>query len=70
MPKKAVPYIVAFGLLIITLVFFNIGYKTLVSYSDLTNRHNTVLNCFQNLSKQINNAAILNPDLANAGIIA
>jgi PAS domain S-box-containing protein len=70
MLKKAVPYMVALGLLIITLVFFNIGYRTLVGYSDLTNRHNTVLNCFQNLSKQINNAAILNPDLANAGIVA
>ncbi len=66
MRNKAVPYIVAFGLLIISLVFFNIGYKTMIGYSELTNRHNTVLNCFQNLSKQINNAAILNPDLTNA----
>jgi PAS domain S-box-containing protein len=66
--KKAVPYIVVFVLLIITLTFFNIGYRTLNSYSELTNRHNTVLNCFQSLSKQINNAAILNPDLTNAEI--
>jgi PAS domain S-box-containing protein len=70
MLKRALPYIVAFGLLLITLVFFNMGYKTLISYSELTNRHNTVLNCFQNLSKQINNAAVLNPDLTNAGINA
>jgi len=70
MLKKALPYIVAFGLLMITLVFFNVGYKTLISYSELTNRHNTVLNCFQNLSKQINNAAVLDPDLTNAGIKA
>ena len=69
MLKKAVPYIVALGFLMITLLFFNIGYRTLIGYSDLTNRHNTVLNCFQNLSKQINNAAILNPDLTNAGKI-
>jgi PAS domain S-box-containing protein len=68
MLKKAVPYVVAFGLLVVALAFFNIGYKALISYSELTNRNNTMLNCFQNLSKQINNAAVLNPDLANAGI--
>lgn len=66
MLKKAVPYIVVFGLLLITLQFFTIGYRALISYSELTNRHNTVLNCFQNLSQQLNSAAIGNPDLTNA----
>jgi len=62
MLKKAGPYIAASGLLIIALVFFNIGYRALINYSELTNKHFAVLNTFQDLSKQIYNAAILNPD--------
>jgi len=68
--KRAVPYTVALGSLMIILIFFNIGYKALINYAELTNRHNTVLNCFQTISKQINNAAILNPDLTSAGKMA
>ncbi|MEP7265276.1 MAG: PAS domain S-box protein [Bacteroidota bacterium] len=36
-------------------------------YSELSNRHNTVYGYFQNLSRQINNAAVINPDLVKAG---
>ena len=64
MRKKFVPYIVTFVLLIIILVFFITGYRDLINYSELTNRHNKVLSGFQNLSVQINNAAVLNPELA------
>jgi PAS domain S-box-containing protein len=68
MHKNILFYFIAFMLLLAVLLFFNTGYRELTTYSALTNRHNAVYSCFQNLSKQINNAAILNPDLVKAAI--
>ena len=58
--------ITAFILLAAVLIFFTRAYKELIIYSDRTNRHNIVHAGFQNLSKQITNAAVLNPDLIKA----
>jgi PAS domain S-box-containing protein len=64
--KSLLLYLVAFLLLSIVLFYYNKTYKELTKYSDLTNRQNTLYNSFQNLSRHINNAAILNPDLVKA----
>lgn len=67
MRKKILPYIIAFVLLIVVLLFFSRAYREMTSYSELTNRHNAVNSSFHNLSRQLNNAAILNPDLVKVG---
>lgn len=64
MRKKPLLYIIAFVPLVIVLLIFNKAYTELTSHSELTNRQNTVQSNYQNLSRQINNAAILNPDLS------
>jgi PAS domain S-box-containing protein len=58
--------IISFSLLAVALIFFNRAYRELTNYSELTNRHNSIRNGFQNLSQQLKNAAILTPDLAKA----
>ena len=63
MRKNVLFYLIAFILLVLTLLFFNRTYQELTTYSGLTNRHNTVHNNFQSLSRQIKDAAVLNPDL-------
>jgi PAS domain S-box-containing protein len=63
MRKNIFLYLLAFGLLGIVLIFFNRVYSELSTYTELTNRHNRVHSYYLNLSKQINNAAILDPDL-------
>ena len=65
--KKNLFYIIAFALLVLSFLFFNGAYKELIRYAELTNKSNTVYSSFQNLSRQINNAALLNPDLIKAG---
>ena len=66
MLKKLLSYIIAFVLLLVVLLFFNSAYRKLTEYTELANRHNTVHGCFQNLSRQINNAAVFNPGLMAA----
>jgi len=63
MRKNILLYIIAFVLLMVVLLFFSRAYRELTIYSRLTDRYNTVYNSFQNLSRQLNNAAILHPDL-------
>ncbi len=67
MRKNILLYGIAFVLLMLLLLFFSRTYRELTTYSDLTNTHNAVYSIFQNLSRQLNNAAILNPDLQKAG---
>lgn len=59
-------YIVALLLLCLILLFYNSAYKQLSSYAELADRHHAVLSQFQGISKQVNNAAILNPELEKA----
>ncbi len=67
MQKKILFYICAFLLLLVALFFFNKAYRELTTYSQLTSSHNAVHSIFQNLSREINDAAVLSPDLAKAG---
>lgn len=64
MSKKVLLYIITFIFLTGILLLFNKAYRELSEYNELINRHNTVYRIFQDLSKQISNAAILTPDLA------
>jgi len=66
MRKNVLLYIIAFTLLVTVLLFFNRAYQELTAYSELTNKQNNVYSCFQNMSTEIHNAAIINPDLAEA----
>jgi len=66
MRKKVVFYIIAFILFVGILIFFNRAYRQLTTYTELTDRHNIIHGYFQTLSRQINNAAVLNPALVNA----
>ena len=63
MRKAFFLYVFAFTLLALILLFFNKAYNELTTYSTLTNNHNIVHGHFQNLSRQISNAAVINPDL-------
>ncbi len=65
MSKKLLLYIVTFIFLSGILLLFNKGYKELSEYNDLIIRHNTAYGLFQDLSRQISNAAILTPELAS-----
>ena len=67
MRNKPVFYIIGFVLLLVNLIFFSKAYRTLTTYAELTNRQTTVLSNYQALSRQINNAAVLNPKLISAG---
>jgi len=67
MGKNVLLYITAFILLLAVFLFFNRAYQELTVYTESANRQNIVYSCFQNLSRQINNAAVLNPDLIKAG---
>jgi PAS domain S-box-containing protein len=51
MKKNILFYIIAFGLLVLIFFYFSMAYQKLRSYSELTNRHNTVQNSFQKLSR-------------------
>jgi len=53
-------------LLSLMLWLFDKAYRELNRYADLKDRHDVVLSHFQQLSGEINNAAILDPDLVNA----
>ena len=66
MRKNILFYIIAFTLLTTVSLFFGKAYRNLILYTELTQQHNKVYNCFQNLSKQINNAAVSNSDLTAA----
>jgi len=66
-PKKFPFYLVAFALLLFVFFFFSRAYKELIRYTELINRANIFHNTFQKLSGDINNVAVLNPDLIKAG---
>ncbi|HYF32945.1 MAG TPA: ATP-binding protein [Chitinophagaceae bacterium] len=66
MRKNILFYGLASVLLVIVLLFFNAAYKELTNYSELINRQNVVHICYQELSRQMNNAAMLTPELAAA----
>ncbi len=66
MRKNILFYLIAFALLALIFLFFNRVYHELIRYSELTNRTNTIYSSFQNLSRQIKSAAVLNPDLIKA----
>lgn len=63
MNKNLSFYVAICLLLMLVLVFFNSSYKALKADTSLINTHHAVHSGFQKLSKQINNAAVLNPDL-------
>jgi PAS domain S-box-containing protein len=63
MKKRVLFYIIAFGMLITIFLFFTRANKALTVYSELLNRHTTVYSNFQELSRQVNHAAIANPEL-------
>jgi PAS domain S-box-containing protein len=63
MNKTSLLYLLSFVLLLAVLYMFNRTYQELIIYSQLVNRHNAVHSAFQNFSKQINNAAILDPEI-------
>jgi len=54
-------------LLALILSFFTNDYLSLLRYTSLMNKGNRVYACFQHLSLQIKNAAVLNPALMKAG---
>jgi PAS domain S-box-containing protein len=66
MRRNVIFQIVALILLCLTLLFYNSAYKHLASYTELVERHYKVLSQFLAISKQVNNAAILNPELVTA----
>jgi len=63
MRKHLLFYIVSFALFVIILLYFNKAYREITEYSEFSARNSTVLSGFQNLSKLVNNAAVLNPEL-------
>ncbi|WP_462251331.1 sensor histidine kinase [Ferruginibacter sp.] len=66
MRKNRLLFTIAFITLVIILLLFNRLYKTLSNEYELSNRHNIVYTCFQNLSKQIGTAAIINTGIVDA----
>src|SRR5687768_16907605 len=63
--KIIISYTIAFALLLIILQLFNSAYNELTNFSSLTNQHNSVINYYNDLSQQIRNVTILNPDQTN-----
>ncbi|MCW3128174.1 MAG: hypothetical protein JWO03_3832 [Bacteroidetes bacterium] len=61
--KNLLFYFIAFALLALVFFLFSNAYKELIHYSALTNRSSHVYMRFQTLSKEIDNAAVINPDL-------
>jgi PAS domain S-box-containing protein len=64
--KKTIFYIIALVLLIPVFIFLNRAFRALTFYAELTEKDNTVYRNFQNLSRQLDAAAIFNPVLAVA----
>ena len=54
------------GVLLLLLWLFNKAYGELNTYTELKDRHDAVLSHFQNVSKEVNNAAMLSPGLVKA----
>ena len=67
MKKNILFYIICLGLLGLSFFFFINTYRQIAQYATLTNRSNIVYGSFQKLSSQVNNAAVLHPDLVKAG---
>jgi PAS domain S-box-containing protein len=67
MRKNILFYIIAFGLLVLIFFYFSIAYQELSNYSELANKHNTVQNSFQKLSRLLlDKATSLHPELIKA----
>ncbi|HLA57239.1 MAG TPA: PAS domain S-box protein, partial [Puia sp.] len=65
--KKIILYFIAGALLVVSVSFFNKAHKELISLFDLSGRATIVYSSYQNLSRQINDAAVINPELMKAG---
>jgi PAS domain-containing protein len=63
MQKNIFFYLIAIGLLIFSFLLFNDSYQETVRFTRLTESSNTAYGNFQDLSRQINNAAVMHPDL-------
>ncbi|CAN5620406.1 hypothetical protein BH10BAC3_BH10BAC3_32030 [soil metagenome] len=63
MEKNAIFYLIAFLSLLLSYLFFNNAYVKMIRYTDLSNKAFSDHSHFQNLSHQINNAAVINPSL-------
>ena len=66
MRKNRLLYFIAFVTIVLVLVQFNKLYNAVIVEYELSNRHNIVYAGFQNLSRQIDNAAILNTGIIKA----
>ena len=66
MRSRPVFYIIGFILLAINLILFNKAYRALTNYSEISNSYRTDHSNYQTLSRQINNAAVINPELLTA----
>ena len=66
MQKNILFYLITLSLLTCSLFFFSKAYKEVIQYTKLQDKRDLVYSCFQNLSREINNAAVVNPDLINA----
>src|SRR4051812_45776024 len=67
MRKNLIFYSMAFALIFLVFIFFNRLYRELIRYSELTNRTTAVSGIYQNISTQVRNAAVSNPDIDKAG---
>jgi PAS domain S-box-containing protein len=64
--KNILFYVIILSVLTSTFIFFSKAYNELSRYSALTNRSNAIYSGFQNLSRLLDKAAIINPDLLNS----
>src|SRR4051812_3109700 len=58
---------IALGALLLTLIFFSTAYRQVIQYTALIERGNNLYSGYGELSKEINNAAVLHPDLIKSG---
>lgn len=64
--KNTMVYLAVSVLLIILFLLFSRSYRDLIRHTDLISRNTNVHNNYQNLSKEVYNAAVVNPDLSDA----
>jgi PAS domain S-box-containing protein len=57
---------IALGALLCTLIFFSTAYKKVIEYTALIERGNNLYSGYRELSKELNNAAVIHPDLVKA----
>src|SRR5688572_25222084 len=69
MRKNLLSYGLAFLLLVVVFLFFGKAYRELTRYTTFTDSQNLVYVTYQNLLQQINNAAVINPELQKANVV-